>query len=36
MTTEVEDSFQLAFDWIKSVRKNVDKSKAVRLLGPLL
>ena len=34
--SEVEDSFQLASDWIKSVRKNVNKSKAVTLLGFLL
>ena len=32
--SEVEDSFQLASDWIKSVQKNVDKSKAVTLLAP--
>ena len=25
--SEVEDSFQLASDWIKSARKNVNKSK---------
>ena len=30
--SEVEDSFQLASDWIKSARKNVNKSKAVSLL----
>ena len=34
--SEVEDSFQLVSDWIKSVQKNVNKSKAVRLLGSLL
>ena len=34
--SEVEDSFQLASGWIKSVRKNVNKSKAVTLLGSLL
>ena len=34
--SEVEDSFQLASDWIKSARKNVNKSKAVKLLGSLL
>ena len=34
--SEVEDSFQLASDWIKSVRKNVNKSKAVTGLGSLL
>ena len=34
--SEVEDSFQLASDWIKSVKKNVNKSKAVKLLGTLL
>ena len=33
---EVEDSFQLASDWIKSVRKNVNKSKAVTPVGSLL
>ena len=27
--SEVEDGFQLASDWIKSVRKIVNKSKAV-------
>ena len=32
--SDVEDSFQLASDWIKSARKNVNKSKAVTLLGP--
>jgi len=31
--SEVEDSFQLASDWIKSVRKNVNKSKAFTRLG---
>ena len=30
--SEVEDSFQLASDWIKSARKNVNNSKAVSLL----
>ena len=34
--SEVEDSFLLASDWIKSVRKNVNKSKAVTLLDSLL
>ena len=34
--SEVEDSFQLASDWIKSVQKNVNISKAVIPLGPLL
>ena len=35
--SEVEDSFQLASDWIKSVGKNlVNKLKAVTLLGFLL
>ena len=34
--SEVVDSFQLASDWIKSVRKNVNKSKAVTGLGSLL
>ena len=34
--SEVEDSFQMASDWIKSVQKNVKKSKAVTLLGSLL
>ena len=34
--SEVEDSFQLASDWIKSVRKNVNQSKAVTGLGSLL
>ena len=29
--SEVEDSFQLASDWIKSVGKNMNKSKAVTL-----
>ena len=33
---EVEDNFQLAYDWIKFVRKNVNKSKAVALLRSLL
>ena len=31
--SEVEDRFQLASDWIKSVRKNLNKSKAGALLG---
>ena len=30
--SEVEDSFQPASDWIKSARKDVNKSKAVSLL----
>ena len=34
--SEVEDSFQLASDWIKSVQKNVNKSKGVTLEGSLL
>ena len=34
--SEVEDSFQLASDWIKSVEKNVNKSKVFTLLGSLL
>ena len=35
--SEVEDSFQLASDWIKSARKNVNKLKAVTLfLGSFL
>ena len=34
--SEVEYSFQLASDWIKSAWKNVNKSKAVTLLGSLL
>ena len=34
--SEVEDSFHLAYDWIKSVRKNVNKSKAVTLSCSLL
>ena len=34
--SEVEDSLQLASDWINSVRKHVNKSKAVTLLGSLL
>ena len=35
--TNVEDSFQLASDWIKSARrKNVNKLKEVTLLGSLL
>ena len=31
--SEVEYSFQLASDWIKSVQTNVNKSKAVTVLG---
>ena len=34
--SEVEDSFQLASDWIKSARKNANKLKEVTLLGSLL
>ena len=34
--SEVVDNFQLASDWMKSVWKNVNKSKAVTLLGSLL
>ena len=34
--SEVENSSQLDFDWIKSVRKNVNNSKAVTLLDSLL
>ena len=34
--SEVEDSLQLASDWIKPVRKNVNKLKAVTVLGSLL
>ena len=37
--SEVEDSFdsfQLASDWIKSAWNNVNKLKAVTLLGSLL
>ena len=34
--SEVEDIFQLASDWIKFAQKNVNKSKAVTLLGSLL
>ena len=34
--SEVEDSLQLASDWIKSAQKNVNKLKEVTLLGPLL
>ena len=30
--SEVEDSFQLASDWIESAQKNVNKSKVVSLL----
>ena len=33
--SEVEDSFQLASDWIKSVQENVTKSTAVTFLGSL-
>ena len=32
--SEVEDSFQLVYDWIKSARNNVNESKAVTLLAP--
>ena len=32
--SEVEDSFQLASDWIKSARENVNQSKAVTLWSP--
>ena len=31
--SEVEDSFQLASDWIKSAWKNVNKPKPVTRLG---
>ena len=34
--SEVEESFELAPYWIKSVRKNVNKTKAVTPLGTLL
>ena len=34
--SEVEDSFQLVSDWNKFVRKNLNKSKAITLLGSLL
>ena len=34
--TEVENSFQLVSDWIKAVRKNENKWKAVTLLVSLL
>ena len=34
--SEVEESFELASYWIKSVRKNVNKTKAVTSLGTLL
>ena len=34
--SEVKDSFQLASDWIKSVQKDVNKSKVVTVLGSLL
>lgn len=34
--SKVEDSFQLASDWIKSAQKNFNKLKAVALLGSLL
>ena len=34
--SEVEDRFQLAPDWVKSVQKNVNKSKVVTLSGSLL
>ena len=33
--SEVENSFQPASDWIRSARKNVNKLKAVSLLGSL-
>ena len=34
--SEVEDSFYLASDWIKSAGKNVNKLKAATFLGSLL
>ena len=34
--SDVEDSFQLASDLIKSARNNANKSKAVTFLGSLL
>ena len=34
--SEVEDSFQLDSDWIKSAWKNVNKPKPVTLLGSFL
>ena len=34
--SEVEDSFQLASDWINTARNNGNKSKAVKLWGSLL
>ena len=34
--SEVEDSSQLASDWIKSARKNLNKLEAVTLLVSLL
>ena len=34
--SEVEESFELASYWIKSVRKNVNKTKAVTPLDTLL
>ena len=34
--SEIKDSFQLASDWTKSVRKNVNESTVVTLLGSLL
>ena len=33
--SDVEDSFQLASDLIKSARNNANKSKAVTFLGSL-
>ena len=33
--SQVENSFQPASDWIRSARKNVNKLKAVSLLGSL-
>ena len=33
--SEVEDGFQLASDWIKSVQKNVNKSKSGQTFGLL-
>ena len=34
--SEVEDSFQLACDWIKPARRKVNKLKMVTRLGSLL
>ena len=34
--SELDESFQLASDWIESLRKSGNKSKAVTLLGSLL